>query len=1684
MSSSSSTASVISTGAGGTVFEHHVGASFLSLLLTGGFLPVFPQASPILVHFQAKRLGWNTDDLVIEGADSSGQRHRIAIQVKRNFSVSASDPECRKTFLAAWNDFNNSALFNGSYDALFLITHLGTNRLLGDFGWLLTQARASSSVEDFMHRRSGNGLLSRRSKADCETVQKIIEEESGTAISDNQLWNFLCAFHVVSYDLSGQSSKDEALVRSLLALVVTDGNPISSASITWSELVNLAAQAAATGSSFERNGLPSTMLARHRSVAPTEHAAINALRQHSEVVLNRVADGGPKGLSFSRLALANELAEAASASQIVLVVGAAGSGKSVLAKRHVRSKSDQHFTFVFAAEEFRASHIDKVLSDAQIGINWISLRSLLSMQSENIFLLEGLERLLESDDRGALSDLLNAIADDPALRLVITCRDYHAETVERSMLRPSGVAYRRVVVPDLSDDELAEAARILPVLVTPLASASLRRLLRNPFMLSHAAELSWPIDQPLPVTERALRERLWSEVVCREAHQRDALPARRASALTKIALDRARSLRPFVEQGDGDATAIQALASDNLIVFDSPQRQRVAPAHDVFEDWALIEWLSSEFATAEKDACTFARARESHPALRRAYRKWLYELVESDSLTAAEYLSDVTLDAAIPDYLRDDTLIAIFQSSVSVDFLSKFGATLMENEARLLCRAIHLVRVACKTVSPLAPKDAGMARQWHIPSGSAWPNLMDFVAGRWDEAPRSAYPLILGFLEDWANGVSWQTPYPTGAKSAGIMLERLLPHMKDGWRGESEKQRVLSLITRVPKVVEPLFKDLVNRAQIANHREDPDAELFAETLLKPFQAMPACRDFPNDLINLCLSMWKVKHTPDSDDFYSGLREVDSVFGLSENSHHDFFPPSALQGPFKHLLLFHPALGIPFIVSLMNYAAEHYGQGRAKLQFVEEPELVTMTFPDGITKQVWVNARLWNAFRGNSVVPYVLQCALMALEVWALETIERPGAEELVRKWLDWILQSTNNVSLISVVASVCMAHPSKTGETSLALLECRDFFDLDRQRMVVESSSLAIGGIGVHEKHLQEERLASNKLPHRRRDLEQFALNLQLGSLRDKVWAILDRHQDNLPPLDQQNDGDRLWRLCLIRMDFRQYEKTGATQDGYDYIQMRQPESDIQAVIDRAAPEQDRHSRYLALFLWATNQFEKRSDDADKVNEWRARLEEAKIVYQETQAAPVDSGIPGGGPGIVAAVCIRDHWDNLGTDDREWCMTTVLKHVLCPPKGEDYSEFVVKNPFNGVPACAHVLPLMRMRSGPDRLIENGMIAALLHFNEDVRHQAIRGVSEFVLENDNRLAAFCTWVLVEHAAWCNEIENKERNREYDKRRTFMARMIEASNHVAQASTDAWYEKFPDFQHIGFGTWPERQLARELITLFRAHPRSPQACEYFSRIEAALKAWWALDRRRGGGERRDYELEHLAEETLAEFLLVSDTEQALQLVHPLLDAISKSPDKVADLFRRLLSLEDMRTSATPFWSLWHVIVGQVCKASWLENLDREHAYGQSLVRVTFLNTHWKAGIRSWSRLGTNFVEIDNYFQALPASTFVLESYTHYLYHIGKDSLPNAFVLIADKFGDTLGGSVSNDGNLRWYLDALMDRVIYEDLKKLKATPRLRTATMSILDALVQAGSSVAFQLRDDFVTPGSNVTIYTT
>jgi hypothetical protein len=51
----------------------------------------------------------------------------------------------------------------------------------------------------------------------------------------------------------------------------------------------------------------------------------------------------------------------------------------------------------------------------------------------------------------------------------------------------------------------------------------------------------------------------------------------------------------------------------------------------------------------------------------------------------------------------------------------------------------------------------------------------------------------------------------------------------------------------------------------------------------------------------------------------------------------------------------------------------------------------------------------------------------------------------------------------------------------------------------------------------------------------------------------------------------------------------------------------------------------------------------------------------------------------------------------------------------------------------------------------------------------------------------------------------------------------------------------------------------------------------------------------------------------------------------------------------------------------------------------------------------------------------------------------------------------------------------LDVLLQRYVYGRPLELKRDAPIRNAVLLILDSLVEAGSSAAFRMRDDFVTP---------
>lgn len=1125
-----------STGGAGTFFEQHVVAYWLAQLLVRHIPPILLDCLVVEVHLQTERLGWHTDDFLIVGQTGSGERRKLAGQVKRTFTVSAADAECKKALQDFWRDFQNRELFSPDTDCFALVAQRGTNALLEHFSGLLDCARASRDASDFEHRLATPGFVSKKATQYCEEIQKIIGEVEGRSLSAAELWPFLRVLHVLSLDLCTDTRQTEANIKYLLAYTASEHDALEAAEATWNALLQEASRGISSARSFRYEDLPENLRQRHSPIGVNEHRALQALKEHSALILDGIRSTIGKDLHLGRPKLVQQIIEQLGCTQVVLISGPAGIGKSVIAKDVISILSRDHFTFSFRAEEFARPHLDEALQSSQIPANGKKLQAILASQARKVLLVESVERLLEKLPRDAFFDLLVLVAQDKSWRLLLTCRDYSTDRVRSALLQYAGFGHSVVKVPPLDDEELGKVKAEYPKLARPLDNAMLRKMLCNPFFLDKALQINWSAERALPQSEWGLRALFWREIVRAEDRSTGGMPRRRSDAFVQIALRRAQTLSQYADCGDLDLEAVRALQEDSLVVSHPQSDVLIAPAHDVLEDWAILYWIEEQYLRHRDAVQDFVAAIGTHPAVRRAYRKWVAELVQRDRTSADTLFRVVVSNSDLPNHFRDDTLVSLLRSPYATDFLESHSEELLANNKQLLRRVIHLLRVACVTAPDWLGTLVPPASLFNIPDGPAWACVLRLILKHLYSFGSEDRLLLLGLIEDWARGVTWKNPYPDGAESVATIAHWLLPGFDD-YRAEAERKRTLQVIAKIPKADPERFTALLQGRCSDDERGRLSKEL-REIIFEGPEGMPVARDMPELVVSVAKEYLLCSEADISQEWhYSIDLHLEPVFGIKPQRSFGFFPASAYRGPFLWLLRYHPQQGLNFIIDVFNHSAEWYAHPRVP-SVIEPPFEITLTFPDGTIRKQWCNARLWNLYRGTSVGPYVLQSLLMALERWLLEFAE--AHPDKLDEILLSILKQSNSAALTAVAASIATAYPHACGQTLLVLLRSRECILLDRQRLANESQAPSwiaslLPQLDASKKIYEMERKEADAFPHRRRDLEFAILNLQLGPLAPQVYKIVDEHRKALPPVAEQDENDRIWRLALHRMDLRQY---------------------------------------------------------------------------------------------------------------------------------------------------------------------------------------------------------------------------------------------------------------------------------------------------------------------------------------------------------------------------------------------------------------------------------------------------------------------------------------------------------------------------------------------------------------------
>ena len=618
-------------------------------------------------------------------------------------------------------------------------------------------------------------------------------------------------------------------------------------------------------------------------------------------------------------------------------------------------------------------------------------------------------------------DLVRLLVREGGWKLLITCREYSAERFRSAFLAGAGLRAAVLAVPELSNDEFEAVVAALPQLHAPLAEPMLREVLRNPFNLNLAARMSWPATNCASMNRRAFREKAWREVICRDDEAAGGMPLERERAMIEVALRRARALAPHVSVDGISAAAIHALESDSLLAANPDDRSQFTPIHDVYEDWALLQFIRRVRERVGGVNADFFAELGPHPALRRAFRLWLLELLDAERAEGEQLVLSMMNDASLSGYWRDEALVAVFQCAGAARVLLRLAPSLLTGDGTALRRAVHLLRVACRKLPQGVATTTRTARFLLVPDGRAW-DVMPFLLLNATSLFQTTDILwLLGFLEDWAKGAR-QRSKPQGAEAAAALCDLLLScteHVSHRYR-RTFRERVLNVMLSIPQAAEQQLHTFVDEA-LAEQHGDPIDRTILKLIWSHFAGATACRELPDLTLRVAESRLRLTQQDqprkERRERSSGRRAVESVFGLGHLLEIRDFPASAWQGPFLNLLTCHSEGGVALVLRLVNTCCAEYAAAADGI--IEPPFETEIILNDGSRPRQWANGRLWRLYRGSSVGPNVLQSALMALETWLLQKGERGDAD--LREVFSRLLCESNNVAITAVLVSVALA---------------------------------------------------------------------------------------------------------------------------------------------------------------------------------------------------------------------------------------------------------------------------------------------------------------------------------------------------------------------------------------------------------------------------------------------------------------------------------------------------------------------------------------------------------------------------------------------------------------------------------------------------------------------------------------
>ena len=1191
-------AAVKSTGGGGYSFADAVAAHFLVELLRGGTSLGSNVGSLVEVHFEVKESGWVLDDLLLV-AKNENETTRCAISVKSNTRLSASglDGEFVSDAWRQWRGVVGST-FDREKDYLGLATIPAETSVGRDWDALVVEARGTAP-DRFALRVEGKSQLSVAKVRMFESLRRTQAGANGGKPERPESASLLARLCVFPFDFEASHSADlEKGIRSCRE-IVRSGTLVDAKSL-WDRLVALAAEARTTGGYFD----VSRLVTRLQGVVelkdfPDHGMDWEALDRRAQGNMAEIRTLVGENIHLERAEEEGLVAKALGSPGCKAVIGDSGSGKSGVLVTVLRAGNIfRHVLWLNAQELSRASQAE--LSHA-LGLHH-DLGDMIraSNVEHGLLVLDGFEQL--HDDARARALELARMVNEGGGQWTILVTVQPDEYVEaRHALLDVGVEkVEPIAFANPKPTQVFEKIQNVRGVARLFARRELQPILCN------LATLHWVIqtervhslDSTRPwIGETELIEWIWAQWVGESATKHV-----RGHVLRRLGESEGERISGAVPV---DAVDIQELGvlgeleKEGVVRFGE---SAVKFSHDLSGDWARLRSLIA----SGLEGTQRIREKAGVPRWGRAIRLYAQRLIEREEglggwkTFVTGFSSQNPEDKLASDLFLDGIVFAANAESLLERVWNELMADKGEILRRLLRRIVHVATVPdWRYQSEVPPEDADLAAAWfRIPNPLYWVPILRTLRRHVGDVAKEGIFEAAAVCELWLRTMPVEFPGREEAGQVALALAREVQGRRaEGVMFVGNVDRVicealLQASPEYPDEVSQLVLELCGRreedaviarrateAAEARQQEERDRQKRGTEKKQKRSNFPiglpsswgpirlAGPDGPRQRVSEGLRS-AVLDTVALDALASVrpkiAREVLLAVCLDEPKRQSDYervpfslpgfaywregsPPMYWKGTFYRFLQLAPGDALDAILRLVNFATDRWlEKGLGHTPSEEERRAFSLEFVlpgkaihlvgDG---QVFA----WNRF--VSRIPEILACALMALEKWMYDLVEKG---EAIDAWVEVIFEKNSSLALAGVLLTVGLKNPKLFTGVLRPLLGNWILYQWQLHLLLEEQGQFR--GVGLllwADRGEKAFALAHDwhAMPHRQQMLQDVAVDLMLFDEGSKEYFVERRKywRTQLESMNKDKDSERL-EFFLARLDPDSYVLTDLGEKG------------------------------------------------------------------------------------------------------------------------------------------------------------------------------------------------------------------------------------------------------------------------------------------------------------------------------------------------------------------------------------------------------------------------------------------------------------------------------------------------------------------------------------------------------------